>query len=120
MLELRGLGATPTDMPIIEYDGGGLPTTGRYLVKFYNFTCGPCKAVDAELRRGVLQDGVDAAYSVDMFEHADLVRQFGVRSVPTVFLVEDNEVAGVGTGAGALRALQEARPDLFKPTNEKR
>jgi thioredoxin-like negative regulator of GroEL len=107
-------------MPIVEYDGGGLPTTGRHLVKFYNFTCGPCKAVDAELRRGVLQDGVESTVSVDMFEHPDLVKQYGVRSVPTVFLVEDGEVAGVGTGAHALRALQEARPDLFKPINEKR
>jgi thioredoxin 1 len=56
------------------------------LLKFSATFCQPCKTLDATLKR-ILPDYPDITLEeIDISDDADLARQHGVRSVPTLIL----------------------------------
>ena len=59
----------------------------KVLVDFYATWCGPCKMISPELER--VESNIKVV-KVDVDEHEDLARTYGVMSIPTLILF-DNE-----------------------------
>lgn len=57
------------------------------VIKFYAEWCGPCKVVGSNLKNANLPIPV---MEVDIEDNDDLVAEYGIRSVPTTILLNDN------------------------------
>ena len=61
----------------------------KVLVDFYATWCGPCKMLSPVLDD--LSDEIDIdIIKIDVDKHNDLARQYGVMSIPTLILFENN------------------------------
>lgn len=86
--------------------GGDIPV----LIDFYATWCGPCKMMSPVLeelkrRRG---DGLRIVkVDIDGSGNAELVRRFGVRSVPTLMLFRQGELLWRESGARNADELEE-------------
>jgi thioredoxin-like negative regulator of GroEL len=62
--------------------------------------CGYCKALAPAMRSLYEQQGQRgiAVYRVDFDENPDIVQDFGVRSLPTIFFIRDNTARDVNVG----------------------
>ena len=58
---------------------------GTHLVDFYADWCGPCKMLGSVLEK---MDDV-SIIKVNVDEHAELARQFGVMSIPTIIIFKN-------------------------------
>lgn len=58
---------------------------GTHLVDFYADWCGPCKMLGSVLEK--MEDVSIIKVNVD--EHAELARQFGVMSIPTIVIFKN-------------------------------
>lgn len=66
---------------------------GKYLVDFYASWCGPCQMLSPVLEEisGTLEaDGV-TIIKVDVDKAPEIAGEFGVMSIPTMFLIKDGE-----------------------------
>jgi thioredoxin 1 len=71
----------------------------RILIDFYADWCGPCKAVAPAVAR-MAQERTDLeVLKVNIDEEPQAAAKFGVRSIPTLTLVEGGDVAAVKVGA---------------------
>lgn len=78
---------------------------GKYLVDFYADWCGPCKMlapVLAEMADDLSDEGI-TIIKVDVDKAQDIAREYGVMSIPTMFIIENGE--------------QKAMDQGFKPAN---
>lgn len=65
-------------------------TKKKVLVDFYATWCGPCKMLSPVLDD--LSDEIDIdIIKIDVDKHNDLARQYGVMSIPTLILFENND-----------------------------
>lgn len=62
---------------------------GVVLVDFFATWCGPCKMQATVLKE--LEDKVKIV-KVDVDEHPNLAQEYGVMSIPTLFLFENGEL----------------------------
>lgn len=77
------------------------------LVDFYADWCQPCKVMEPGLDK--VADTLEISVAkVDIEINPELVERFEVRSIPTVILFKDGEVAWRGLGAMPPAALMEA------------
>ena len=83
------------------------------LVEFSAEWCQPCKQLEPILNRLDTQLPQVAFYKADVDEHSDLAARFGVRSVPTVFLLKDGEVADQFTGTKHESVIMHMLADAF-------
>lgn len=60
----------------------------KVLVDFYANWCGPCKMLSPILEEA---KGKIKVIKVDVDEHEDLAREYGVMSIPTLVLLENGE-----------------------------
>lgn len=70
-----------------------------YLLEFYTQWCGVCKQV-APILEEVAQEqsGQYGFYKANAEEVIDLVNEYGIRSVPTFFFIQDGNVKNKHTG----------------------
>lgn len=71
---------------------------GKVLVDFYATWCGPCKML-APVLEEVSKDNEDLKIiEVDIDEHEELARKFGIMSVPTLQVYKDGSKISEHTG----------------------
>lgn len=82
---------------VINYDGNNFKevTKERVLVDFYANWCGPCKML-APVLESVSNDIKVVKVNID--EHQDLAREYGVMSIPCLILFENNKVVKKSVG----------------------
>lgn len=65
-------------------------TKKKVLVDFYATWCGPCKMLGPVLEN--LKDEIDIdIIKIDVDKHNDLARTYGVMSIPTLIVFQNNE-----------------------------
>ena len=68
---------------------------GVVLVDFYATWCGPCKMQGEVLKK--IEEDVKIV-KIDVDEHTELAKEFGVMSIPTLILFKDGEVVNKNIG----------------------
>jgi len=81
--------------------------TGRVLVDFYATWCGPCKMLAKQIEQYEVEVDDVKVVKVNVDEHPEMAGAFGVRSVPTIFYMEDGEVVERSTGVKTVPQLKE-------------
>ena len=79
-------------MSLIHFDNEDFNelTKKKVLVDFYATWCGPCKMLSPVLDN--LSEEVDIdIVKIDVDKHSDLARKYGVMSIPTLILFENND-----------------------------
>jgi len=77
----------------------------KHLVVFKAAWCGPCKALAMTMQD--LELPVAQVKTIDIDEDMEAAKEFLVRGVPTVLLMEDNQVIKRSSGAMTASQLQE-------------
>lgn len=77
------------------------------VVDFWAEWCGPCKMIAPALEELAIQfEGKVKVAKLNIDENPELAAQFGVRSIPTLAMFKDGEVADIKVGAAPKSALQ--------------
>lgn len=92
---------------LAQADLGGVGIREPAIVQFTTASCGPCRASVPYLEAAADRTGV-AFRQIDVGEHPDLARRFGIRTVPTIALT--------GRGGRVLRVWTEV-PDHVELTD---
>ena len=85
-----------------------LISKGTHLVDFYAQWCGPCKMLAPILEE--LED-IDII-KVDVDEHEDLARTYGVMSIPTLIFFKDGEIVKEEVGFKTKEELENILKNL--------
>lgn len=76
----------------------------KILVDFYADWCGPCRMQSQALEMANLDVEV---LKVNVDEHEDIARRFGIMSIPTLILFENNEIKYKNVGFTSPDELKE-------------
>ncbi len=83
---------------------------GFHLVDFYAEWCGPCKMLGPILEE---LENIDII-KVNVDEHEDLARKYGVMSIPTIIFFKDGEILEQEVGFKSKEELEEMINNLNK------
>lgn len=81
--------------------------TGKVLVDFYADWCGPCKMLGPILEEFAKENENVKVVKVNVDEHEDLSREFGVMSIPTLVLFENGTLVKKNVGFVPKQLLEE-------------
>ena len=71
---------------------------GVSLLQFHATWCGPCKMLKAELDKMLAEDETLNVLRYDIDEDIDLALSFGVKGVPALFILKEDQMIGVRSG----------------------
>ena len=91
-----------------------LRSSGNVVVDFYADWCGPCKMLGPIIEK-VSEDYPDVNFvKVNVDENEELAMEFGVMSIPSVFMLKNGEVVNKFLGVQQERTLREIFDKTFK------
>ncbi len=89
-----------------SFQSGVLEASEPVVVDFWAEWCGPCKMIAPALEEIATEMGDKVKIAkVNIDENPELAAQFGVRSIPTLMLFKDGQVADMKVGAAPKTAL---------------
>lgn len=71
---------------------------GTVLVDFYADWCGPCKMIAPVLEQIAAESDDFKIVKVNVDENMAVAQQYGVRAIPTLFVMKDGQVAAQKAG----------------------
>jgi thioredoxin 1 len=71
---------------------------GTVLVDFYADWCGPCKMIAPVLEQIAAEDDSFKIVKLNVDENMAVAQKFGVRAIPTLFVMKNGEVAAQKAG----------------------
>lgn len=80
---------------------------GRVLVDFYADWCGPCKMLGKQLEKYQEEVTEVKVVKINVEEEQELSSVFGVRSIPSLFYMENGEVVESAVGNQTVDSLKE-------------
>lgn len=80
-----------------NFDKEVLKYEGTVIVDFYGTWCMPCKMLAPIVDKVVEENNIKLA-KVDVDDNEDLVRQYGIMSVPTLLIFKNGEKTATSTG----------------------
>ncbi|MDC0008753.1 thioredoxin domain-containing protein [bacterium] len=80
---------------------------GRVLVDFYADWCGPCKMLGKQLEKYQEEVTEVKVVKINVEEEQELSSVFGVRSIPSLFYMENGEVVESAVGNQTIDSLKE-------------
>jgi thioredoxin 1 len=102
----KGLAMATVKVDNSNFKSDVLEAQGPVVVDFWAEWCGPCKMIGPSLEEisNELSGKVKVA-KLNIDENPELAAQFGVRSIPTLMIFKDGEVADIKVGALPKTAL---------------
>jgi len=76
----------------------------KRILRFTASWCGPCKALSMNLESANIEMPIEV---VDIDVHDDLAREYGIRSVPTLVMLDENIEVKRIVGLKTVKELQE-------------
>lgn len=87
---------------------------GKIVVDFFADWCGPCKMLGPVMEE-VSKDHDDITFvKVNVDDEEDLAREFGIMSIPAVFMLNNGEVKNKFLGYIGKEAVEEEINKAFK------
>lgn len=87
------------------------------IIKFYSDTCAPCKAMAPifdDIAEELSTDNVVfGSTNIGENDNRAVAQSFGVRGLPTVVILKDDEAVGIKTGAQTKDSLKEFITDTI-------
>lgn len=80
---------------------------GRVLVDFYADWCGPCKMLGKQLEKYQEEVTEVKVVKINVEEEQELSSVFGVRSIPSLFYMENGEVVESAVGNQTIDSLKK-------------
>ena len=91
-----------------------IKNNGKLVIDFYANWCGPCKMLGPVLEE-VSKDYDDVTFiKVNVDESEDLAVEYGIMSIPAVFMLKDGEVVNSFLGFNQERFVREQLDKAFK------
>ena len=88
------------------------------LIDFYADWCGPCQAQLPILEKfAANNEGTIEVAKVNVDHNSDLAQQYGVRSIPALFFIQDNKVVERFVGIQSEKKLQDTFEGLLSTTH---
>ena len=86
---------------------------GKIVVDFYADWCGPCKMLSPILEE-VSEDHQDIKFvKINVDENEELAAEFGIMSIPAVFMLQDGIIVNKFLGAQSKRVVEEQVEKAF-------
>ena len=86
---------------------------GKVVVDFYADWCGPCKMLSPILEE-VSEDHQDIKFvKINVDENEELAAEFGIMSIPAVFMLKDGSIVNKFLGAQSKRVVEEQVEKAF-------
>ena len=91
-----------------------IKNNGKIVVDFFADWCGPCKMLSPVLEE-VAKDYPDVQFvKINVDENEALTAEFGIMSIPAVFMLKDGEVVNSFLGFQQERFLKDQLDKAFK------
>lgn len=76
----------------------------KRIIRFTASWCGPCKSLETNLKTAGITLPIEV---VDIDENSELAQEYGIRSVPTLVMLDENTEVKRLIGSKTVNQLQE-------------